>query len=372
MKNISIKNYKNFKDLSINKLAKVNLVVGMNNCGKSTLLEAISIFLAGGSISKLKEILESRRVYDKYPRGEDEDKAIEAEIENFLTLYTDLNLELFYSEPIEFIGNIQNEDIKISIKFVDIYDEREFNGDGESILRRKIIDPSESNLLNVDTTKALAIYINDDLKKTYLFKNHRLRQSGQHSKFSCEYVQTSHISSERNPIYFDSIAMSDLENELIKSLNIIDERIDAINFLRDSTYSGMHRYDRVPIVVLKGSSKRYKLSTMGDGINRILTIILAMLNCKDGVLLVDEFDNGLHYSVQTKLWKIVYHLANVLNIQVFATTHSNDCIKSFIEAEGDVSCKIIRLENRDGNIVSVDYDDKEELDIISSSNIEIR
>ena len=66
---------------------------------------------------------------------------------------------------------------------------------------------------------------------------------------------------------------------------------------------------------------------MGDGINRILTIILAMVNCENGYLLIDEFENGLHYSVQEKLWEIIFYLAKRLNIQVFATTHSNDTIE---------------------------------------------
>ena len=68
---------------------------------------------------------------------------------------------------------------------------------------------------------------------------------------------------------------------------------------------------------------------MGDGINRILHIMLSMVNAQDGYLLIDEFENGLHYSVQEKVWKVIFTLAKSLNVQVFATTHSNDCIKTF-------------------------------------------
>jgi AAA15 family ATPase/GTPase len=68
---------------------------------------------------------------------------------------------------------------------------------------------------------------------------------------------------------------------------------------------------------------------MGDGMNRILTIILALVNSDNGCLLIDEFENGLHYTVQENLWRIIFHLSKELNIQVFATTHSEDCIKGF-------------------------------------------
>ena len=74
---------------------------------------------------------------------------------------------------------------------------------------------------------------------------------------------------------------------------------------------------------------------MGDGINRILTIILAMLNCENGVLLIDEFENGLHYSVQHQLWKVINDLSTKLNVQVFATTHSMDTLRSLSELIND-------------------------------------
>lgn len=114
---------------------------------------------------------------------------------------------------------------------------------------------------------------------------------------------------------------------------------------------------------------------MGDGINRILTIILALVNSSDGYLLIDEFENGLHYTVQDQLWEIVFKLATNLNIQVFATTHSNDCIASFSrilnkEQNKDLG-KYIRLDNVAGVIKDVAFT-PEELDIANNQDIEIR
>lgn len=68
---------------------------------------------------------------------------------------------------------------------------------------------------------------------------------------------------------------------------------------------------------------------MGDGITRLFHIILALVNAKNGVLLVDEFENGLHWSVQEKVWETVFQLAERLDVQVFATTHSRDCVQAF-------------------------------------------
>ena len=96
---------------------------------------------------------------------------------------------------------------------------------------------------------------------------------------------------------------------------------------------------------------------MGDGINRILTIILAMVNCENGYLFVDEFENGLHHSVQEKLWEIIFYLSERLNIQVFATTHSNDTIKAFGEVANSKleysDAQLIQLRNVKGIISAV-------------------
>jgi AAA15 family ATPase/GTPase len=115
---------------------------------------------------------------------------------------------------------------------------------------------------------------------------------------------------------------------------------------------------------------------MGDGINHILSIILALVNCENGCLLIDEIDNGLHYSVQENLWKVIFDLAKKLNIQVFATTHSNDCINSFTEVlkeENNASIGgFYRMQKRkSGKIELVEYN-AEELNSVSEHNIEIR
>ena len=114
---------------------------------------------------------------------------------------------------------------------------------------------------------------------------------------------------------------------------------------------------------------------MGDGINRILTIILALVNAENGFLLIDEFENGLHHTVQEQLWKIIFDLAGKLNVQIFATTHSEDCISGFASVLNKhnnlIEGKLIRLENRNGIIRQVEYD-ANELRIATVNNIETR
>ena len=114
---------------------------------------------------------------------------------------------------------------------------------------------------------------------------------------------------------------------------------------------------------------------MGDGINRILTIILALVNADNSFLLIDEFENGLHYTIQEQLWNIIFRLSKKLNVQVFATTHSEDCIEGFTKVlnypDNGMGGKLIRLENNKGKIKQVEYNSRE-LQIAYEQNIETR
>ncbi|OQX24368.1 MAG: hypothetical protein BWK80_21225 [Desulfobacteraceae bacterium IS3] len=116
---------------------------------------------------------------------------------------------------------------------------------------------------------------------------------------------------------------------------------------------------------------------MGEGMNRLLGIALALVNSKDGFLLVDEIDNGIHYSAQSDLWRLIFEGAKRMNVQVFATTHSWDCIEAFQQAateSGTDDGMLISLRQKKktpGHVVGITIDGKE-LEIITRDRIEVR
>jgi AAA15 family ATPase/GTPase len=76
------------------------------------------------------------------------------------------------------------------------------------------------------------------------------------------------------------------------------------------------------------AGQRIPIGSMGDGIWRLLGVALALVSAREGVLLVDEIDTGLHYSVLVDMWRLVFETARSLEVQVFATTHSRDCYEA--------------------------------------------
>ena len=97
---------------------------------------------------------------------------------------------------------------------------------------------------------------------------------------------------------------------------------------------------------------------MGEGITRLLFLVLNLVESEGGYLLIDEIDTGLHYSVMVKMWKLVVETARRLDIQVFATSHSLDCVQALAglyESEPDVRNDISLHRIEKGAEVSIRY-----------------
>ena len=127
-------------------------------------------------------------------------------------------------------------------------------------------------------------------------------------------------------------------------------------------------------IVRSGSFRRpVPLRSFGDGLNRLFAIALSIVNARGGVLLVDEFENGLHYSVQLDAWRMMFRLAQELAVQVFATSHSQDVVNAFQEAavESPEEGVLLRLTRRGDDIIPV-VADEDELAIAARHSIEVR
>lgn len=384
MKSIEISNFKNFRHLQIDNLGSVNLIVGRNNTGKSTLLEAISILASGGNTGWLKKVLEIRGWNRRFSNGDVHDMET-LDVITLCSLSHGRDFENFKNNPIrlksdcEGIGN--DGGIQVEIGLVELVAVVETDETGLEFKRFKLIDKVRENDGIMEGESRLGVSISSNgVRSVSTLDRFFVRRSFSVDKMlPFEYVRTADFIGAKNPQMFDKIALSPLEANLIEALRIIDPHITAINFLNDESRSRVSASQqtsdvRVPFVVCDNMKGKYRLSAMGDGVNRILTIVLSLLNCKDGILLVDEFENGLHYSVQTDLWRLIVRLARKLNIQVFATTHSQDCIRSFLRATADETemARLIRLEQRNDKDVAIVYDDADELDYISKNDIETR
>ncbi|MGH2509710.1 MAG: AAA family ATPase [Ktedonobacteraceae bacterium] len=145
---------------------------------------------------------------------------------------------------------------------------------------------------------------------------------------SCVFIGANGLSWNQASLYWDRVTLTDLDDEILTALQIIAPGVMGLSFVGEAETTS----NRVPLVRVKDIDEPLPLGSLGNGMLRILGIVLALANAKDGILLVDEIENGIHYSAQQEVWQMIFSLAPKLNVQVFATTHSWDCIEGFQKA----------------------------------------
>jgi AAA15 family ATPase/GTPase len=373
LESLEVKNFRCLKDFKIPSLKRINLFTGKNNTGKSTILEAIAIYAVKGDLPLIAQLIDER--------GENiRTKQTENCPEIFSSLFTDRIIGFDSKDAIS-IGGIEKTTSKeniplsynnsVALKFVKYVEVIEKHGqEGYVIIRKKPVVQNKED--NIEEIYKLGIEIGngnthnlvplDDADKLF-------RYSVGFNNEKVQYVRGRNIDSENNSKLFDHIALTDKEQNVIDSLKIIEPATERITFVEEG------RNERIAVIKLSDSQKVLPLKSMGDGINRVLTIILALVNSDDGFLLIDEFENGLHYSIQEQLWKIIFLMSQKLNVQVFATTHSEDCISAFESvlnsSDNTQVGKLIRLDNKNGTIIPVEFD-AADLEIVNRNDIEIR
>ena len=350
---LSVKNYRNLKELSIESLGRINLIAGKNNTGKSSLLEAVYLYANKGNLDSIFSILEQR--------GEYIDNTEKFQNEQIKVLSS-----LFYSRSYSLENKIEiKSKDSLSLKFVSQKAELiKMTIEGEPVIDYQLA--LEINMHNFSRffpfTKNLYTYTME-FETSDLFDFIKLASDPN------QFIHTNQIDRDINSTLFDGIALTDKEHYVIEALQIIEPKTERIAFVNKGGK------ERTAVIKLSDSKEIIPLGSMGDGINRLLTVILALVNCSDGYLFIDEFENGLHYTVQEQLWDIIFKLSSELNIQVFATTHSNDCISAFSKIlnkeEYKSLGKYIRLDCIDGVIKEVSFS-PEELNIADEQQIEIR
>jgi len=168
---------------------------------------------------------------------------------------------------------------------------------------------------------------------------------------------------------WDKIALSDRENDVVDALRIISTDIAKVSMIGGEG----PRQTRTAIVRSDSLPRPVPLRSFGDGLNRLFGIALSLVNAKDGLLLIDEFENGMHHTVQTDVWRAVFKLATRLDIQVVATSHSWDAVEAFQQAASETPAEgvLVRLSRKGEDIIPTVFRE-EELAIATRDHIEVR
>jgi predicted ATPase len=146
-----------------------------------------------------------------------------------------------------------------------------------------------------------------------------------------QFISTDGLTRDEVVALFEKVVLTEDEPVVLTALQTIEPNIERLA----SVGSRPTRVMRRGGIDMRIGGQRLPIGTMGDGIWRLLGVALALVRSRGGVLLVDEIDTGLHYSVLAKMWRLVLETSARLDIQVFATTHSRDCVESLAQVSRD-------------------------------------
>ena len=338
---LQIENFRSLRSVTLGELGRVNLLVGKNNCGKTTVLESLRVLASGGALKTLMDLSVER---DEQPVREKPEE-FETYKQALSGLFTDHEID---SREIK-IGDFSDTN-NICLERVQYW--YSGNTDKLQVLKRQILTPAEIEAIrnldenDLDFREGLQVVVVpkqvDVIRIDRAIDSSSVRLTSKPALAACENVPAHPNDVNELSYIWDSIALIEPEKTVIRALQLIDPAIEGVTFVEANrnmenwrgrytaqTLKKNYPGRRIPVVKLKNSKYKIPLKSMGDGLHRVLDVILRLVAVQDGFLLIDEFENGLHYSIHEKLWHLIFTVATERNVQVFVTTHSDDCVKAF-------------------------------------------
>jgi AAA domain, putative AbiEii toxin, Type IV TA system/AAA domain len=363
---LHIRGFRAFKDLRIPRLASVNLIAGLNGAGKSSLLEALRIYAAGLSAAEqLCQLLEYRQE-GIIGRGQAVDPLHRESPEQFDPT------RLFHTgggglvRAFE-VGPLQRPAETLSVGLESrVVAEVELNDvEGDDKPNGRIAEPVLVLRCGGERRfeRMSAFAVNPNVRSMAS----GMEGDGQGPKAAAHFLRSRALgATEIVRLWNRVVRRRDSEQEVVSALQIIAPDIEGV------TVAQAPESYRTPdvLVARKGLTSRESLGSLGEGLTRLFSLALALAETRGGVLLVDEIENGLHHSVHEKLWRFMGTVARRLDIQVFATTHSWDCVQGLQAAELHDSA-LIRLDRNGDDIVATTFDEQE-VAVAVRESIEIR
>ncbi|MEQ9484718.1 AAA family ATPase [Coleofasciculus sp. F4-SAH-05] len=359
-KSITIRNFRCFEHFRIDNLKRVNLIGGVNNIGKTAFLEAIFLLSSLNSI----ELLFKLNIF----RGVFRQETIDVE---------DICEWLFYKKNINRVIQIStideyNQSSELKLRLDKALDTRLFPINAKSNKKRTLKDLKLEYYHQEKQAVRFKIFLTSDEEFNEIkiaVKQEEGQLESLESLPNSEFISSRlRISPTEDAERFSYLEAINRQNEVIEILKILEPRLNKLAVLVTGG---------IPMIYGDiGLDSLIPVPLMGEGMGKLLSIVLSILNTSEGTVLIDEIENGLHYSILVKVWTAITLAARKVNTQIFATTHSWECIAAANEAFSaldiyDFSYYRLEREKESNNIKMLNYD----RDTITTSvelNLEMR
>lgn len=352
-----IKNFKCFKQLTLPDFGRITIVGGKNNVGKTTLLESLFLFFDRNSPTMILKQYGWRglgRVLTT-PEG------------MWAPIFRNYNFDEPISISVWIDGKRENAVYKYNPSFMlDSLPPGEIPQiSGEKSVRTDI-EPVPSFSLDIE-------YENDfeGKKSAHLMVSPKGAPGLKHDYVASGFKPAiflpakMQIASKDTSERFSKLQKAKRVQKALQFLRLIESRLKELANITEGPepviYGDIGLPEMIPIPL------------MGEGMSHMLDIILAMANCENGTIFIDEVDNGIHRSLLPKIWEAIGSAAEDYNCQVIATTHSYECLEAIHKglANRPDDLRYIRLLH-DGDVTTAKTSNYEMLGSAIQHNMEIR
>lgn len=317
IRELHIQDYKGIHDLKISNLKQVNILTGDNNSGKTSVLELISTL---NDPALLNSWTSGTRIRSMIP-GDD------TLFEGIVNLFPN-NME---EKRIAF-STFDTSGQETSLEMTGELFEEQLSEDeiqrinGYARIRRQKNDDSQIQYRNVQGIH-LTVKKNNEFLSEFSFYEEQYRLSRRLTEKYKKIVYVSPVAHEENNRYINDLMRTRRTyDSLVQILRIFDPEVIGINALKNSESTRSVNY----YVLTSRQEKALPLSSYGDGMKKAVLLLCSLVWAENGILLVDEFETGIHTSGMDKVFDILLQGAKMFNVQIFLTSHSREAISKVL------------------------------------------
>lgn len=353
---LRITGFRAFSDLTIERLGRVTLVVGKNNVGKTTLLEAMHLHA-----SAALELFEAHRMLERRDEYLADDEGKDVDLDRLFFSHDGARVDAF---------TISTADGRNALTVSVTWSWTEIGEDRSN--RRAFGDSPPDGVEAYRTIRALhgevghgAVSVHTPTRDLAAISRRRPRPIPRSSIF----LPSSGFQGDKLDAaeMWDRVVLTDREDRVLDALRLIEPDLERIVMVSS-------RGGRRSAVAKLRSRLPIPLRSLGDGMNRLFELALGLVSVgAGGTFLVDEVDSGLHFTTLVDVWRLIFETAARLDVQVVATTHSWDCIEAFQLAAASHPSEgvLVRLQ-RIEDAIRAEVFSEDDLAIITRESIEVR
>lgn len=353
IKSIRLKNFKSFSKLDLPEISNITLVGGRNNVGKSSLLESVFLFYDIGNPGMFLRHLTWRGFEPNSLDAETTVAPIFHDFEMEHPLSISVTDDIYHSEmKVSFNPNYTQKSLNIGLPesgtsapqvqmdFAPILSyalDISYQTSGRSELKTQLIVRQGPNNVNMEFAPNLTQSPPDLMRKAAIYLGLRMKTDP-----------------GEDAIRFGKLDIERRGDRVIEFLKILQPNLIGLSavpvFQKSMMYADIGMNRKIPVAYL------------GDGVGRLLTIILAIATAKNGVVLIDEVDSGIHHSMMARVWEGICSAAREFNCQIIATTHSYEALQTVYESTEKAGFSrdfcYIRLDRQGQDILAKTYSHK--------------